>query len=90
MDTELLDDELLELLKEQLWGGVKYLRPGLKDDWEPELVMLLRAALWKLSIWDNNATYGASLQGLHYVDARRRGGPRISFEIKAGEMLTLL
>lgn len=73
MDTELLDDELLELLKEQLWGGIKYLRPGLKDDWEPELVALLRAALWKLSIWDNDATYGASLQGLRYVDARRRG-----------------
>jgi peroxin-2 len=26
--------------------------------------------LWKLSIWDNNASYGAHLQGLRYTDAR--------------------
>lgn len=26
LDTELLDEELLELLKGQLWGGLKYFR----------------------------------------------------------------
>ncbi|KAK4963870.1 peroxisome assembly protein (Peroxin-2), partial [Elasticomyces elasticus] len=30
----------------------------------------LRAVLWKLSIWNHDASYGATLQGLHYTDAR--------------------
>lgn len=70
LDTELLDEELLDLLKQQLWGGLKYFRPSLKDSFEPELMAILRAALFKLTIWDNNATYGAALQNLKYVDAR--------------------
>ncbi|RPB22908.1 hypothetical protein L211DRAFT_857955 [Terfezia boudieri ATCC MYA-4762] len=70
LDTELLDEELLDLLKQQLWGGLKYFRPSLKDSFEPELMAILRLALFKLTIWDNNATYGAALQNLKYVDAR--------------------
>ncbi|KAL7273741.1 peroxisome assembly protein (Peroxin-2) [Rhizina undulata] len=73
LDTELLDEELLELLKGQLWGGLKYFRSSLKESFEPEFLLLLRAALFKLTIWDNNATYGAALQNLRYVDARRSG-----------------
>lgn len=70
LDTELLDDELLDVLKQQLWGGLKYFRPSLKESFEPEFMAILRAALFKLTIWDNNATYGAALQNLKYVDAR--------------------
>ncbi|KAI5851720.1 Pex12 amino terminal region-domain-containing protein [Morchella snyderi] len=73
LDTELLDEELLELLKGQLWNGLKYFRPSLKENWEPEFMLLLRAALFKLTIWDHNATYGAALQNLVYTDARRSG-----------------
>ena len=29
--------------------------------------------LFKLSIWDHNASYGAALQNLRYVDARHAG-----------------
>ncbi|KAI5813671.1 Pex12 amino terminal region-domain-containing protein [Pyronema omphalodes] len=73
LDTELLDEELLELLKGQLWGGLKYFRPSIKENYEPELLLLLRAALFKLTIWDHNATYGAALQNLRYTDARHTG-----------------
>ncbi|KAA8911824.1 Pex12 amino terminal region-domain-containing protein [Sphaerosporella brunnea] len=73
LDTELLDEELLELLKGQLWGGLKYFRPSIKETYEPELLLLLRAALFKLTIWDHNASYGAALQNLRYTDARRHG-----------------
>ncbi|TGZ80698.1 hypothetical protein EX30DRAFT_364363 [Ascodesmis nigricans] len=73
LDTELLDEELLELLKGQLWGGLKYFRPSIKENWEPELLLVLRAALFKLTIWDHNASYGAALQNLRYTDARKSG-----------------
>ncbi|KAF8462560.1 Pex12 amino terminal region-domain-containing protein [Kalaharituber pfeilii] len=76
LDTELLDEELLDLLKQQLWGALKYFRPTLKETFEPELMAILRAALFKLTIWDNNATYGAALQNLKYIDARSSKGGR--------------
>ncbi|KAF2458406.1 hypothetical protein BDY21DRAFT_342428 [Lineolata rhizophorae] len=34
----------------------------------------LRAALFKLTVWDHDASYGAALQGLRYVDARAPRG----------------
>ncbi|KAK5165827.1 peroxisome assembly protein (Peroxin-2) [Saxophila tyrrhenica] len=71
VDAELLDEELLHLLKNQAGEGLKLLGTHLKDDWGAELNAGLRAVLWKLSIWDHGASYGASLQGLKYIDARR-------------------
>ena len=71
VDAELLDEELLELLRGQVADALQYVRGGtLQDDWQPEVMLVLRAALFKLSVWDNNATYGASLQNLRYADAR--------------------
>jgi peroxin-2 len=45
----------------------------IRDDWSPEILLGLRAALFKLSIWDQNASYGAVLQNLRYTDARVKG-----------------
>ncbi|KAL1630037.1 peroxisome assembly protein (Peroxin-2) [Diplodia seriata] len=42
----------------------------LSDEYKPEILLALRAILFKLSIWDHNASYGAALQGLRYTDAR--------------------
>ena len=72
VDAELLDDELLNLLSKQAGEGLKLFGAHLKDDWNAEISVVLRAFLWKLSIWDHGASYGASLQGLKYVDARDR------------------
>lgn len=71
VDAELLDEELLGLLKTQVGDALKYLGPHLQDDWSQEILLALRAVLFKLSIWDNDASYGASLQNLRYTDARR-------------------
>ena len=70
VDAELLDEELLELLKNQAGEGLKLFGAHLKDEYGAEIGVILRAALWKLSIWDHGASYGASLQGLQYADAR--------------------
>lgn len=74
VDAELLDEELLSLLKGQAGEGLKLFGGHLKDEWGAEILLGLRAVLWKLSIWDHGASYGASLQGLKYIDAR--GGKR--------------
>jgi peroxin-2 len=45
-----------------------------QTDYAPEILLALRALLFKLTVWDQNASYGASLQGLRFTDARV-GGP---------------
>ncbi|KAK1984618.1 Pex12 amino terminal region-domain-containing protein [Colletotrichum cereale] len=72
VDAELLDDELLELLRGQVGDALKYFAGGhLKDEWSAEILLALRAMLFKLTVWDNDATYGAALQNLKYTDARK-------------------
>lgn len=74
VDAELLDSELLDLLKGQAGEALKYFSGGhLQDDWSAEILLLLRAILFKLSIWDHDASYGAALQNLKYTDARQAG-----------------
>jgi peroxin-2 len=73
VDAELLDDELLSLLKGQVSEGLKYFGHHISDTYSAEILLALRVALWKLSIWNNNASYGAHLQGLRYSDARASG-----------------
>lgn len=70
VDAELLDEELLELLKGQVGEALKYYGAHLRDDWSAEILLTLRAILFKLTIWDHNASYGAALQNLRYRDAR--------------------
>jgi peroxin-2 len=72
VDAELLDEELLNLLKNQAGEGLKLFGAHLKDEWNAEISLILRSFLWKLSIWDHGASYGASLQGLKYIDAREK------------------
>jgi peroxin-2 len=73
VDAELLDEELLGLFKAQVGDALKYYGVHLRDEWSQEILLALRAVLFKLSIWDNDASYGASLQNLRYTDARKSG-----------------
>ena len=74
LDSELLDDQLFELLKKQLDVGLTYISNASSRNViqhiDPELNLLLGGLLFKLSIWDQNSSYGAMLQGLEY---RRQG-----------------
>ncbi|KAF1352749.1 hypothetical protein EJ07DRAFT_183206 [Lizonia empirigonia] len=76
VDAELLDDELLELLKGQVGEGLKHFGSHMTDTYAAEMLLALRAVLFKLSIWNNNASYGAHLQGLRYTDARSNAPTR--------------
>jgi peroxin-2 len=70
VDAELLDDELLQLLKGQVGEGLKYFGTHVADSWTAEILLGLRLVLFKLSVWNNDASYGAHLQGLRFTDAR--------------------
>ncbi|KKF95783.1 Peroxisomal biogenesis factor 2 [Ceratocystis platani] len=71
VDAELLDNELVDLLRGQVGEALKYVAGGhIKDDYSAEIGLMLRAALFKLTIWDHDASYGAALQNLRYTDAR--------------------
>jgi peroxin-2 len=72
VDAELLDEELLALLKGQAGEALKYFGTHLADDWSQEILLGLRAILFKLSMWDHDASYGAVLQNLRYTDARSK------------------
>ena len=92
LDSELLDQELLQLLREPIYKSldilnVRFIRlesaqtnvePGLtlylctfqrqwRTRFEPELTLLLQTILYKYSIWDSDASYGAKLQSLQYT-----------------------
>ncbi|KAK5663572.1 hypothetical protein OQA88_4003 [Cercophora sp. LCS_1] len=80
VDAELLDEELVELLRSQVGDALRYFGGvasqggnSLKDEWRDEILLALRAVLFKLTIWDHDATYGAALQNLKYTDARHKG-----------------
>ena len=45
----------------------------MKDEWSSEILLGLRALLFKFTIWDHSASYGAALQNLRYTDARHKG-----------------
>lgn len=72
VDAELLDEELLQLLKGQIGEALKFFGTHLQSDWEAEILLALRAAIFKLTIWNQNASYGAALQNLRYRDARQK------------------
>jgi peroxin-2 len=78
VDAELLDEELLELLKGQVGEALKYFGSHLQDDWSAEIMFALRAVLFKLTVWDHDATYGAALQNLKFTDARKTGPVLVS------------
>jgi peroxin-2 len=75
LDASLLDDELVDLLKGHVGDALKHFSGGaLSQDWAAEIQLALRAVLFKLSVWDHDASYGAALQNLRYSDARHRPG----------------
>ncbi|KAI1081942.1 Pex12 amino terminal region-domain-containing protein [Whalleya microplaca] len=73
VDAELLDEDLIGQLRDQVGEALKYLGGNIKDDWSAEILLALRTVLFKLTVWDHDATYGAALQNLKYTDARRSG-----------------
>ncbi|KAI0650681.1 peroxisomal biogenesis factor 2 [Trametes meyenii] len=67
VDAELLDAELVQLLREPLTKALNLISSAYKAQLEPELTLLIHLVLYKFSVWDQGASYGAKLQGLKYA-----------------------
>ncbi|KAG2235185.1 hypothetical protein INT48_003529 [Thamnidium elegans] len=61
LDSDILDMELVDILKEQLWNALSLFKPTIKENYEPELIGLLNLVLFKLSVYDSSATYGSHI-----------------------------
>lgn len=66
LDAELLDAELVSMLLEPVKAALRNIRLTLPTSLEPELLLTLRLVIYKLSVVDKGATYGAMLQNLRY------------------------
>ncbi|KAF7355442.1 hypothetical protein MSAN_01461000 [Mycena sanguinolenta] len=60
LDAELLDQELVQLLQDPISKALH------SPQWKPELSLFIQLVLYKLSVWNTGATYGAKLQDLRY------------------------
>ncbi|KAG0325423.1 peroxisome assembly protein (Peroxin-2) [Podila humilis] len=74
LDAELLDDELSETMKDQLWSAFALFKPTFKDRFKPELSLILNLIMYKFSVYDMGATYGSQLQNLIYRNERKHSG----------------
>ncbi|KIJ37353.1 hypothetical protein M422DRAFT_178024 [Sphaerobolus stellatus SS14] len=66
LDAELLDQELLQILSEPISKALGLVQSSYKSRYEPELNLILGILLYKFSVWNTGATYGAMLQNLRY------------------------
>ncbi|WFD19398.1 peroxisome assembly protein (Peroxin-2) [Malassezia caprae] len=66
LDADLLDQELTDLLAEPLKAALQKVHPAQERQRHAELYLLLRLLLYKFSIYDRSASYGAMLQNLKY------------------------
>lgn len=73
LDAESLDTELVQLLQEPITKALSVVNSALKSKFDPELALIIQLALYKLSVWDSGATYGAKLQDLRYRVASTPG-----------------
>ncbi|PFH52844.1 hypothetical protein AMATHDRAFT_139077 [Amanita thiersii Skay4041] len=69
LDAELLDQELVQLLQEPFSRALSHISTSLQSRYEHELSLFMQLILYKMSVWNTGASYGAKLQDLHYVVA---------------------
>ncbi|RIB20938.1 Pex12 amino terminal region-domain-containing protein [Gigaspora rosea] len=74
IDSNLLDLQLFGILKEQLWKTFSLFKPQFREDFEPELLAALQLVMYRFSIYESGASYGAQLQNLKYQNERRHSG----------------
>ncbi|KAJ3854219.1 peroxisomal biogenesis factor 2 [Lentinula lateritia] len=76
LDSELLDMELGNLLVEPLRKALSLINASLQRRFDAEIHLLVQLTLYRLSVWNMGASYGAKLQGLRYFhptsDGRKR------------------
>lgn len=54
-------------MNKELNSRISLGQSAFKARFEPELTLLIQLTLYKFSLWDSGASYGAKLQGLRYI-----------------------
>ncbi|CAL1700537.1 unnamed protein product [Somion occarium] len=92
LDAELLDQELVQLLQEPVGKALNLIRSAFTSQYQPELTLLIQLILYKFSVWNSGASYGARLQGLKYAssDATTRSGLPLRTLLIHGTLTTLV
>ncbi|KAJ3842119.1 peroxisomal biogenesis factor 2 [Lentinula raphanica] len=73
LDSELLDLELVNLLTEPLRKTLSLINTSLQRRFDAEIQLLIQLVLYRLSVWNSGASYGAKLQGLRYITPASHG-----------------
>lgn len=66
LDSHLLDQELADLLTQPVKNALRKVSPKFEQRYNSEILVALHLILYKFSIYDRGATYGAMLQNLKY------------------------
>ncbi|KAG9018658.1 peroxisome assembly protein (Peroxin-2) [Tulasnella sp. 427] len=74
LDAELLDQELTTLLKQPISTSLSNIKSTWAAQYDLELSLLIQTLLYKYSVWDTGATYGAKLQDLTFERPPKRPG----------------
>ncbi|KAK7470474.1 peroxisome assembly protein (Peroxin-2) [Stygiomarasmius scandens] len=67
LDSELLDQELISLLQQPIQSALSQVSTSLHRKFQPEITLFIQLVLYRFSVWNHGASYGAKLQGLRYV-----------------------
>jgi len=67
LDSELLDQELISLLQQPIQSALSQVSTSLHRKFQPEITLFIQLVLYRFSVWNYGASYGAKLQGLRYV-----------------------
>lgn len=73
LDAGRLDDEISELLRQHVADIFDFWSTPLVQRFQPELQAILRAIVWKYTIWEDSPTPGGRLQNLIFVPAASAG-----------------
>lgn len=66
LDSIQLDNEIVNILKEQVYSVLRNLPPGLLSRFQPEINLLTSSALWNFSIRKKYATFGQQMLSISY------------------------
>ncbi|KYR01049.1 RING zinc finger-containing protein [Tieghemostelium lacteum] len=66
LDSSKLDDEILDLLRTQFMKVFMFFKPNFISNFQPEINLILKSLIFKLSIFNLGTTYGNQLQNLTY------------------------
>ncbi|KAG8967249.1 peroxisome assembly protein (Peroxin-2) [Tulasnella sp. 419] len=70
LDAELLDQDLVTLLKEPIKNALSLMKSSWPAQFDLEITVIIQALIYKFSIWDSGASYGAKLQDLRFKRPR--------------------